>query len=530
MMKKIMFIVLVFPFMLNLTAQQVFKNYRLDKFSTSTSSTTDPFPSSNSIERILIQDNVIWLATDKGLAKSTDNGNTWINYYKSNDFGEESISTIAYNNGVIWAGLWHNEVSNGSNVPVGTGLRYSTDQGLTWTNIPQPVDNPGDSSIVYGINKIRALPVTVAEENFTYGIALTKNTVWIVTFSGGLRKSTDMGKTWQRIVLPPDYLDSIKPSDTLKFSLQPVAGKFGPEGYLNHRAFSILAVNDSTLYVGTAGGINLSTDGGVSWKKFNHTNEANPISGNFILSIKKNDYDNSIWAATWQADGATEFNGVSTSTDNGLTWKNYLSGEQIKDFAFKYHGNSGNYSSADVFAAAGDGVFRSSNNGSSWISAPEIRDNNSGIFLTTKDFLSIAVNGRSNGTTDIWLGSANGLASLNEFTGFWTGTWKVYLTSQKLQSTSETYAFPNPFNPGQQIIRIKYSTTQQTNVTIRIFDFGMNLLRTLVENNSRPVSDQNMEVWDGRDQHGKIVPNGVYFYRIDLGYGSPLFGKIMVIM
>ena len=67
-------------------------------------------------------------------------------------------------------------------------------------------------------------------------------------------------------------------------------------------------------------------------------------------------------------------------------------------------------------------------------------------------------------------------------------------------------------------------------VTIRIFDFGMNLLRTLVENNNRPVSDHNLDVWDGRDQNGKVVPNGVYFYRIDLGTGNPLFGKIMVIM
>ncbi len=110
-----------------------------------------------------------------------------------------------------------------------------------------------------------------------------------------------MGATWERVVLPPDNLDSIAPTDTLNFTLQPVAGAFGDESWLNHRVFSVLGVGDSTLYVGTAGGINKSTDNGISWQKFSHTNQTNPISGNFVVGLGYNEVDNSIWAATWKA-------------------------------------------------------------------------------------------------------------------------------------------------------------------------------------------------------------------------------------
>ncbi len=491
----------------------------------------DSAPASNTIEKILVQDNVIWLATSNGLSKSTDNGASWTNYYNSKDFGTESVSALGYNNGTIWAATWHYQEELGSNVPLGTGLRYSTDQGQTWTTINQPVDQPGDSSIVYGINTLRALPVTVPEQNFIYDIGFTGNTIWIASFAGGLRKSSDMGKTWQRIVLPPDYLDSIKPSDTLHFSLQPVAGAFGKESYLNHRVFSVLPVNDSTIYVGTAGGINKSTDGGVSWAKFNHTNQSKPISGNFILSLRKNDYDNSIWAATWKAEGQTEFYGVSTTHDGGASWDNYLTGENALDFGFKYFGNIGNYTGADIFVAASDGLYRSSNNGSTWINAPNIKDDVSGVGLNTRSFRCVKTNKLNDGTTDIWIGSLNGLAKLNEKENdFWTGSWKVFLASQKLESTTETYAFPNPFSPGQGITKIKYSTTGSANVTIRILDFGMNLVRTLVQNAPRNSAGEHLENWDGKDEAGRIVPNGVYFYRIDIGSEKPLFGKIMVLM
>ena len=50
--------------------------------------------------------------------------------------------------------------------------------------------------------------------------------------------------------------------------------------------------------------------------------------------------------------------------ETGRSWENFLSGEKVRDFGFKYFGTKGNYSGADIFAATQTGVYRSSNNGS----------------------------------------------------------------------------------------------------------------------------------------------------------------------
>ncbi len=74
-------------------------------------------------------------------------------------------------------------------------------------------------------------------------------------------------------------------------------------------------------------------------------------------------------------------------------------------------------------------------------------------------------------------------------------------------------------------------------MTIRIFDFGMNYVRTVVQNVDRgnPVhqisgSDNGViDYWDGKDDSGNVVPNGVYFYRIDINSNDPIYGKILVL-
>ena len=58
----------------------------------------------------------------------------------------------------------------------------------------------------------------------------------------------------------------------------------------------------------------------------------------------------------------------------------------------------------------------------------------------------------------------------------------------------------------------------------------MNYVRTLLQNAPRNIStDIEAVTWNGRDDAGNIVTNGVYFYRIEIGDQDPLFGKIIVL-
>lgn len=483
-----------------------------------------PTQKSNSVQDIITTDDLIILGTSGGLSISKNNGESWKNFYGTEPFGDDGTISIGFYDNIIWATTGQTTEANGEDLPEGTGIKYSTDFGETWTSIPQPVDDPGDSSVTYGINTLRALPVTTRINNISYDISFTKNTIWIASFAGGLRKSSDMGVTWERVVLPPDTLDSISPNDDLNFTLQPVAGKFGNESWLNHRVFSVFGTNDSTLYVGTAGGINKSSDNGISWTKFSHQNQANPISGNFVVGLGHNKADNSIWAATWKAENLDEFWAVSHSSDGGENWEVTLPEEHAHNFGFKYLGGNDSH----VFVPTDNGIFRTQNNGNTWIQPSVIKDSYTNIPLVTNIFYAATSNKLNATEYNIWVGSNNGLARLTETNGFWEGVWKVYIASNDVKS-DETFAFPNPFSPAQEQIKIKYVLNSNADVTLRIMNFGMDLVKTVVQNTPRGAGDQ-LEFWDGKDELGSIVTNGVYFYRIDSdAFSEPLFGKIMVL-
>lgn len=479
--------------------------------------TNSSTPVSNSILDIIAIGDTVWLGTSRGVSVSFDRGENWTNFYGTSPFGSDNVSALVYNkyDGSIWAATATSvEGTGGGTVPKGTGLKYTTDNGLTWTAIPQPVDHPDSNTVRYGNNILQALPVTVGEQNLTYDIAFTPGTVWITSFAGGLRKSTNMGQSWQRVVLPPDDLDSIKTTDTLDFCLSPIGGSFCSEGNLNHRAFAVISTDATTLYVGTANGVNKSTDNGISWVKFNHQNQDEPISGNFVTALGYNQSNNTVWAATWKAEDLSEYYGVSSTSDGGESWSIYLIDERAHNFGFK---------GTNVIAATDEGAFRTSDQGNNWILPNNIVDSESGVALITNIFYSASSEG-----SDVWLGSDDGLARINE-TGFWVGDWKVYFASQPLGSDNETYCYPNPFSPRQEQLKIKYSTGGvDASVTIRVFNFNMDYIKTIIQNAPRNRTlDGPPEFWDGTDENGNLLPNGVYFYFVEIDDNEPIFGKII---
>ncbi len=57
----------------------------------------------------------------------------------------------------------------------------------------------------------------------------------------------------------------------------------------------------------------------------------------------------------------------------------------------------------------------------------------------------------------------------------------------------------------------------------------MNLVRVVIQNAERREGARLQDFWDGKDEIGNIVTNGVYFYKVDSETNSPQFGKIMVL-
>jgi len=195
----------------------------------------------------------------------------------------------------------------------------------------------------------------------------------------------------------------------------------------------------------------------------------------------------------------------------------------------KYYGDANSPYNSEVIVASDNGIFRSKDDGQTWISPASIVDEVTSFSIETNIFYSASSKKLSDNTTDIWIGSSNGLAVINETTGFWEGKWRVFLASPEISTKGKSYAFPNPFSPFHQDVKIKYNLDGEIqNVSIRIFDFNMNLVRTLIQNAQRGGQDK-IEYWNGKDDNNNYVSNGVYFYRIDIGKNEKLYGKILVI-
>ena len=62
--------------------------------------------------------------------------------------------------------------------------------------------------------------------------------------------------------------------------------------------------------------------------------------------------------------------------------------------------------------------------------------------------------------------------------------------------------------------RINYSLTSPASLTLRILDRQYNTVRTVIQENEHEPGAY-VAVWDGKDDHGEVVPAGVYYFIID---------------
>jgi hypothetical protein len=111
-----------------------------------------------------------------------------------------------------------------------------------------------------------------------------------------------------------------------------------------------------------------------------------------------------------------------------------------------------------------------------------------------------------------------------------TGFWKSWLwspsTDDELPDAARNELFqnyPNPFNPATTI---RYSVAREGDVDLIVYNVKGQKVRTLVDS-AQPAGSYSA-VWDGRNDGGRSVSTGVYFYRLRTGSYSEV--KKMVLL
>ncbi len=471
-------------------------------------------PPSNSVSHIATRDSMVWIGTSKGVARSIDGGRSWESFRSVAQFADDGIFSLVLHGDTTWTSTGFTKSVDGQDVQTGSGYTYSLDNDSTWHHIPQTRDAQSDTIVNYGSNAVRFLPVIVDEQNVTFDIALSDSFVWIASWSSGLRRSSNLGQSWQRIVLPNGQRNTIKPTDTLtNYNVDPRRDN-------NFLVFSVFVENNSTIWAGSAGGVNKSTDDGTSWTKSTTLNQVSHILGNWVIAIAAQHIDTTsrVWITDWKADlDPNEQFGVSYTDDGGRIWKNFLYG--IKAYAFAFKGPV-------TYIATDEGIYRTDDGGLSWTRSGTIIDHTSRQRITSTSFFSVGVVGDT-----VYAGSGDGIAKTIDNTSHPFGeSWEVLRTYRPVGNTATTYAYPNPFSPAEEAVRLHYNSGNgPATVTVEVFDFGMNRVKTVIKDATRAGSTEYDELWNGLNDSGNQVANGVYFYRVVVNGSEPAWGKILVL-
>jgi len=505
----------------------------------SSSSEISPRPSGNFIGAITLTHDSVLIASN-GLNLSTDHGASWQIFTSADGIFKGAIEAVGFHKNILYlTTLYDTSVSPGATYGGGGGITFSTNFGSSWIHIAQPQDTSTtrgpvirtqDDGSLKTLNLVRDVVIrntgmltdsiyTVAVkttlDNVSFDIAATDSSIWLPCFGGVLRvaKINSDGSIgyFSQAVLPPDSLDEMRLDRDYDFVVDPVE-------HYNHRAFSVIASSDG-IWVGTAGGINYTTDGGLSWRKFTKQNSG--ISGNFVVALGEQVYSentttfHNIWAGTNRAVSNDENNGLSVTSDSGKSWRVALQGPFINNVAFD---------GKIVYAATDKGLYRSKNLGLTWEKFLVIVDKITGDRTYSAEFTAVGVDTANH---VLYVGNQDGLAISDDDGASWHLARAYKDPGQG--GTPKSYAYPNPFSPGvaPSIVRFQFDQTglnsSTDRVTVKIFDFAMDLVAVIAKD--EPVA--NVFSWTGINGKGNRVANGTYVYTIEAGK-KKFWGKVTV--
>jgi len=503
----------------------------------------------------------LWVGTERGLARwdpQVGNGlspEDWVTYTEDNGLGRGAVSALAAAGDTVWAATLFDSLVIASDGPVqtGSGLSWSIDGGGSWNRIPNAAIFDTSQADFAGGPTLDFL-------NACFGLAIEGDTIWATFLAGSSVRSTDFGRTWQRmlpggteriVLIPADNQANVAILRFQADSLETAGGSVDSVGflraaadslavfYLLHRTFSVAAYGD-TVWLGTSNGLSSSFDGGRTWT--NHKVRVNdfgePLPGNpganWTVTVEREitaDGGSVIWTGTQVVNPLNEHRSMNFSADEGDTWT-ATGPTSAWDFAFT--------GSDTIWAGTDLGLLFTPDRGTNWfevlVEDPFTRD------VLLPSFVGVERFTLPSGQVALWAGADNGLGRSVDGGLTWT-ILSFPLKTRALDSGEvvgagglvdlngvRTYAAPSPFAPSQgQRCRFVYSLAEDARVTIEIYDFASRRVRTLVDGVDRAGGNNHGENWDGLDDDGQTVANGVYFFRVETDSGDHAFGNLVVL-
>jgi hypothetical protein len=378
-------------------------------------------------------------------------------------------------------------------------------------------------------------------------IVFTPAAIYAITETDGITQSVDSGISWQQTNngLSGEALncyDLLVSGDTL--FLATVDGVYLSinGGYLwikksegmviggnanNIYAYSIFQ-NDNKLYAGTFLGVYASTDFGETWN-------ITQLTGNNSKVVTFNYYNNSLFAGKDNNTGCPAYK----TTNSGLNWIEVPVSGLSPIGVLSFYGEEHN-----LFAATGTGIWLSTNSGLNWqmrnTGLPPNPFNSCIIKYMGCLFTSLKSNGGSvyrsvnNGAS--WIDMSEGFPYLMNICNIGVFNNKIFaatsggiyvrdiedLITGKINTSGNSPSafklwqnYPNPFNPSTKIkFEIPAEGRGQTaNVKLVIYNTLGKQIDILVNGNLSAGSYE--VVWPAPSGNASSLSSGIYYYRLE---------------
>ncbi|NIP41833.1 MAG: hypothetical protein GWO41_14305 [candidate division Zixibacteria bacterium] len=519
----------------------------------------------NKVEDILItlDDNggrSIWAAcTEGGLIRSQDDGQTW---QKITLNAAETSPDSSFNQILSLANFYSLSDQQACTADDTLYLFAGSAGGLWKLEIPCPFDGSILNAELFrfdGIENAGLAVEAVGASSWEEEEGDLVDTVyeWAVATrphdgQGGLAVllSQDFGQTWIPTFIGDNVNDLIYTDFTIwlatRIGLQrynrssatwiPVEVSDAEEETIIDTAMTTLLFDDvdSLFWVGSVHGLASSPSAlpglwsidtvNLDQSKFDYNIRATSgdeqgLSGNFAVSVEAQYHNDQryVWVAGNSTGLLGERNGINVSTDNGQTWDVVLTGINAWNFAFN---------GADVYAATSAGLMRTSDFGQTWDTLQLVDAATGERIYEGTEFFGVGI---ADGV--IWAASNDGMAKSTDG----GESWSVYRTFEEIPENAGPTAYASPVpsspfvSPGGRV-KFHYRFEQSGSVTIKVYDFAMDLVATPVDGEQRAGGIQHDgDAWDMRNDNGDIVATGPYYFKVENSSGEEAWGKIMVI-